>query len=134
MKEESTNSAKTADKIPPRGAVKILHKVMKHADLCELNPILGNGEICIVIFDDGTRSFKIGDGITYYNQLAFFDQPVKNKYNRALKKVTNILIATSLIKVFFYFYGHTDFDNLVLIYSIITMAEILLVKWGGRYK
>ena len=134
MKEGSTNSTKTADKIPPRGTVKILHKVMKHADLCTLNPILGNGEICIVIFDDGTRSFKIGDGITYYSQLAFFDQPVKNKYNRALKKVTHILIVTSLIKIFLYFYGYTDFDNLVLIYSIITMAEILLVKWGGRYK
>ena len=86
------------------GKVKILHKVGKHIDMCTLNPILGNGEICVIVFDDGERSFKIGDGVTHYNELPFFDQPIKKKYNRSLKKIIQILIASCIIKLVLYFY------------------------------
>lgn len=43
----------------------------------EANPLLLDGEMAVVRIDGETR-LKIGDGVNYYNDLPFIDDPIRN--------------------------------------------------------
>lgn len=48
-----------------------------------VNPLLLDGEIAVVRIGNETR-LKIGDGVTYYNDLPFIDDPLRNSLSSEL--------------------------------------------------
>ena len=61
--------------------IRVHNKKDTHDRWSSLNPILLDGEIIIVSFEEGSIKFKVGDGIAHYNNLPFLDINNNNNTN-----------------------------------------------------
>lgn len=51
------------------------------------NPILLNGELCVVDMSDGTVRYKLGDGVNDFSSLPFVDEELRSLIDAITYKI-----------------------------------------------
>lgn len=78
---------------------RIKNKIDSVHNWSTINPTLLNGEIAIVVEDNGDINIKIGDGTTEFNQLSYIHQHNLSSENISADNITSNQTTTSSLSV-----------------------------------
>lgn len=105
-----------------------------HQYLYDANPILQNGQIVVVYYEDGSQSFVIGNGKDNYRNLPHYKSSDKRKSNLLFGITIVFLLILTIMKLLIVFNNKLLETNDIAILIIITFIELVTISYCWRGK